>query len=74
MDMIRHSTPLSGSAKASFQNPSEHLQSCKEVLEDIEGIGEKLSHDVEIFEVENQRMGQDYIDPINIYIEKIFNT
>jgi hypothetical protein len=74
MDMIRQSAPLSGSAEASFQNPSEHLQSCKEVLEDTEGIGEKSSHDVELFEVENQRMGQAYTDPVNTYMDKFFNT
>jgi hypothetical protein len=74
MDMIKQSTPLSGSTDASFQNPSEHLQSCKEFLEDTEGIGGKPTHDVELFEVENQRMDQAYIDPVNSYMEKFFNT
>jgi len=27
-----------------------------------------------LFEVENQRMSQDYIDPVNTYMEKFFNT
>ena len=44
------------------------------MLEDTEGIGEKSSQDVELFEVENQRMSQDYIDPVNTYMEKFFNT
>jgi hypothetical protein len=69
-DMIRQSASLPGSVGGSPQSPSEHLQSCKEALEDTKSIGEKSSHDVELFEVENQRMGQDYIDPINTYMEK----
>jgi hypothetical protein len=73
-DMIRQSASLPGSVGGSPQSPSEHLQSCKEALEDTEGIGEKSSHDVELFEVENQRMGQAYIDPVNTYMEKFFNT
>jgi hypothetical protein len=74
MDMFRQSTPLSGAAEASFQKPSEHPQSYKEVLKDTEGIGEKSSLDAELFEVENQKMGQTYIDPVNTYMEKFFNT
>jgi hypothetical protein len=44
------------------------------VLKDSEGIGEKLSLDAKLFEVENQKMGQTYIDPVNTYMDKFFNT
>jgi hypothetical protein len=44
------------------------------VLKDTECIGEKSSLDAELFEVENQKMGQTYIDPVNTYMEKFFNT
>jgi hypothetical protein len=74
MDMFKQSTPLSGAAEASFHKPSEHPQSYKEVLKDTECIGEKSSLDAELFEVENQKMGQTYIDPVNTYMEKFFNT
>jgi hypothetical protein len=74
IDMIRQSASLSFAAEASFHKPSEHPQSYKEVLKDTECIGEKSSLDAELFEVENQKMGQTYIDPVNTYMEKFFNT
>jgi hypothetical protein len=74
IDMIRQSASLSFAAEASFHKPSEHPQSYEEVLKDTECIGEKSSLDAELFEVENQKMGQTYIDPVNTYMEKFFNT
>jgi hypothetical protein len=74
IDMVRQSDSLSFAAEASFQKPSEHPQSYEEVLKDTEGIGEKSSFDAELFEVENQKMGQTYIDPVATYMEKFFNT
>jgi hypothetical protein len=74
IDMFKQSTPLSGATEASFHKPSENPQSYKEVLKDTERIGEKSSLDAELFEVENQKMGQTYIDPVNTYMESFFNT
>ena len=74
MDMFKQSTPLSGAIEASFHKPSEHPQSYEEVLKDTKCIGEKSSLDAELFEVENQKMGQTYIDPVNTYMEFFFNT
>jgi hypothetical protein len=74
IDMVRQSDSLSFAAEASFQKPSEHPQSDEEVLKDTECIGEKSSLDAELFEVENQKMGQTYIDPVAAYMEKFFNT
>jgi len=67
-DMIIQSTSFLGSVGGSPQSPSKNLQPGKEVLEDTESIGVKSSHDDELFEVENQRMGQGYIDPVNTYM------
>ena len=33
-----------------------------------------MSLDAELFEVENQNMGQTYTDPVATYMEKFFNT
>ena len=74
MDMLGQSATGVCSAEASFHKPSEHPQSYKEVLKDTECIGEKSSLDAELFEVENQKMGQTYIDPVNTYMDKKFNT
>jgi hypothetical protein len=74
MDMLGQSATGVCSAEASFHKPSEHPQSYKEVLKDTECIGEKSSLDAELFEVENQKMGQTYIDPVNTYMDKFFNT
>jgi hypothetical protein len=43
-------------------------------LKDTECIAEKSSLDAELFEVENQNMGQTYIDPVAAYMEKFFNA
>jgi hypothetical protein len=74
IDMIRQTVSLSFAAETSFHKPSEHPQSYEEVLKDTKCIGEKSSLDAELFEVENQKMGQNYIDPVNTYMEKFFNT
>jgi hypothetical protein len=74
MDMLGQSATGVCSAEASFHKPSEHPQSYKEMLKDTECIAEKSSLDVELFEVENQKMGQTYTDPVSTYMEKFFNT
>jgi hypothetical protein len=74
IDMVRQSDFLSFVAEASFHKSSEHPQSDEEMLKDTEGIGEKSSFDAVLFEVENQKMGQTYIDLVATYMEKFFNT
>jgi hypothetical protein len=74
IDMVRQSDSLSSAAEASFQKPSEHPPSYGELLKDTECTGEKSSLDAELFEVENQKMGQTYTDPVAAYMEKFFNT
>jgi hypothetical protein len=74
IDMVMQSDSVSFAAEASFQKPSEHPQSDEEVLKDTECIAEKSSLDAELFEVENQKMGQTYTDPVAAYMDKFFNT
>jgi hypothetical protein len=74
MDMLGQSATGVCSVEASFHKPSEHPQSYEEVLKDTECIAEKSSLDAELFEVENQKMGQTYTDPVATYMEKFFNT
>jgi hypothetical protein len=73
MDMLGQSATWVCSTEASFHKPSEHPQSYKEVLKDTKCIGEKSSLDAELFEFENQKMGQTYMDHVNTYMEKFFN-
>jgi hypothetical protein len=63
---------LSFAAEASFQKPSEHPHSDEGVLKDTECIAEKSSLEAELFEVENLKMGQTYIDPVAAYMDKFF--
>ena len=74
IDMVMQSDSVSFAAEASFQKPSEHPQSDEEPLKDTECTEEKSSLDDELSEVENQRMGQTYIDPVAAYMNKFFNT
>lgn len=74
IDMVMQSDSVFCAVEASFQKSSEHPQSDEEVLKDTECTAEKSSLDAELFEVENQKMGQTYTDPVAAYMDKFFNT
>ena len=72
IDMIRQSTTGTCSAEASFQNPPEHLQPCQEVHEDAKSITTTSNHEVELIKFEYPVIGQVYLNPMSIYMEKLF--
>jgi hypothetical protein len=74
IDMIRQSTTGTCSAEVSFQNPPEHLQPCQEVHEDAKSITTTSNHEVELVKFEYPVIGQVYLDPVAIYMEKLFIT
>jgi hypothetical protein len=74
IDMIRQSVTGVCSAEASFQNPSEKLQPCLEVHEDANNITTTSNHEVELVKFEYPVIGQVYLDPVAIYMEKLFIT
>jgi hypothetical protein len=74
IDMIRQSTTGMCSAKVSFQNPPEHLQPCREVHDVANSITTTLNHEVELVKFEYPLIGQVYLDPVAIYMEKLFIT
>jgi len=44
------------------------------VHEDVNNITTSSNHEVELVKFEHQEIGQVYIDPIDIYMEKFFIT
>jgi hypothetical protein len=61
-------------AEASFQNPSEKLHPCQEVHQYSNSITTTSNHEVELVKFEYPVIGQVYLDPIVIYMEKLFIT
>ena len=55
-------------------NSSDQIQACSESLEDIENTCVAPGHEVELTELEYSIMGQVYLDPVAIYMEKLFIT
>jgi hypothetical protein len=74
MDMIRQSTPMSCSVGVLEKNSSDQIQACFESLEDIESTCVAPGHEVELTDSECQEIGQVYIDPIGVYMEKNFSS
>jgi hypothetical protein len=74
IDMIRQSTSLSFSVGVSLQISSEHLQPYPEFFEDLDNINIVPNHEVELVEFEYQGMGQVYLDPMAIYMDKFVTT
>jgi hypothetical protein len=72
MDTIRQSATGVCSTEASFQNPSEKLQPCQEVHEDANSITMTSNHEVELVKFEYPIIGEVYLDPMDIYMEKLF--
>jgi hypothetical protein len=70
IDMIRQSTTGTCSVEVSFQNPPEHLQPYQEVHEDANNITTTSNHEVELVKFEYPVIGQVYLDPVAIYMEK----
>jgi hypothetical protein len=62
------------SVEVSFQIPSEKFHLCQEVHEDVNSINIASNHEVELVKLEYQEIGQVYLDPIYIYMEKFFIT
>ena len=58
----------------SFQIPSEKLHPCQEVHEDANNITTTSNHEVELVKFEYPVIGQVYLDPVTIYMEKLFIT
>jgi hypothetical protein len=54
------------------KKPSNQIQACFESLEDIEITCVEPGHEVELTDSECQEIGQVYIDPIGVYMEKNF--
>jgi hypothetical protein len=71
-DMIRQSTSSLCSTEVSFQSPSEKLQPCQEVHEDVNSITTTSNHEVELVKFEHQEIGHVYYDPIAVYMEELF--
>jgi hypothetical protein len=74
IDMIRQSITWVCLEEASFQNPSENLHPCQEVHEDVNNTTTTSNHEVELVKFEYPVMGQVYLDPVAIYMEKLFIT
>jgi hypothetical protein len=74
MDMIRQSTPLSGSIEISVQNPLDEIQTYPDMLEDLKTPRVAQGQEVEWTVSKYQEIGQVYLDPIDIYMRKIFIT
>jgi hypothetical protein len=74
MDMIRQSTPLSGSVEISVQNPSVEIQTHLEMFEDWKTPCATQGQEVEWTDSKYQEIGQVYLDPIDIYMRKNFIT
>jgi hypothetical protein len=74
MDMIRQSALMSCSVEVLVQNSSDQIQACFESLEDIENTCVAPGHEVELTKSEYPVRGQVYLDPVAIYMEKLFIT
>jgi hypothetical protein len=72
MDMIRQSSPLSGSTEISVQNPSDEIQTHLEMSEDLKTSQEKQGQEMEWTDSKCQGTTQVYFDPIDIYMENFF--
>jgi hypothetical protein len=74
MDMIRQSAPCPGSLEISLQNSSDKMQAYPEVFEDMEITCAAPGQEVELTDSKYQEIGQVYLDPIDVYMEKKFIT
>jgi hypothetical protein len=72
MDMIRQSSPLSGSAEISVQNPLDEIQTHLEISEDLKTSQEKQGQEMEWTDSKCQGTTQVYFNPIDIYMENFF--
>jgi hypothetical protein len=72
MDMIRQSSPLSGSTEISVQNPSDEIQTHLEMFEDWKTSRATQGQEMEWTDSKCQETTQVYLDPIDIYMEKFF--
>jgi hypothetical protein len=74
MYMLRQSAPLSCSVEVSVQNSLDKIQTCSELFEYMDSTCVVPNHEVELTELEYPVMGPVYLDPMDIYMEKLFIT
>ena len=74
MDMIGQSALLSGSEEVSTKKSLDKMQICSKLFEDMENTCAVPSYEVGSIGSAYSEIGRVYLDPVAIYIEKLFIT
>ena len=74
MDMTRQSSTLSNSVEVVAQHSSGSMQTCSELIEDLESTSIVPGYEAEWAKSEYSEINQEYVGPVAVYMEEFFFT